>query len=89
MNDDDDDKCTRCEKVVPLRGYVCGWCVFDELGRIRKLPVEEVRPALEALDREQFGYVKTPQEHYDDAHGALKRLGRDLRDNGVDVVDLD
>lgn len=85
----DGDKCTRCEKVVPLRGYVCGWCVFDELGRIRKLPPGEARAALEALDREQFGYVKSPQEHYDDAHSALKRLGRDLHGAGFDVVEVD
>jgi len=64
---------------------VCAFCVRDELGRIRKLPPHEVRPALEELDRRQFGYVPSLAEHMAMADEGIESLAEILRNLGVEV----
>lgn len=80
-----DQWCSACRLVEPVRGYVCAFCVRDELARIHKLPPHEVLPALEELDRRQFGYVPSLAEHMAMADEGIERLSESLRSLGVDV----
>lgn len=68
------DLCATCHQREPLNGYVCECCIHDELNRIRNLPPNQVREALDDLDRKQLGYARSPQERLDYAEEMFRQL---------------
>lgn len=80
--------CIRCRTEIPLKGYICEWCTAEEYQRIRRLPVEQWNEAKDDFDRAKFGFVppyKSPEEQFEAATEAMKRLGETFRALGVDV----